>query len=127
MAVISPTNFYGPGTVTIGTEVDCENETENNVVFIFASAESGYTNQELANFISSVLGHSFGLDNGAPGTGDLMENGSILSDDREFVDACLDLQIPPGGCGQQHAKECGPTGQQNTYAELLEHLGANPK
>jgi hypothetical protein len=125
MAVISPTNPIGAGLITLATEVDCGNANENNVVFLFAGAKTGFTNQEMANFASSVLGHSYGLDNGAVGTGDLMEN-SIISDDLDFVDFCLDLGAPPGVCSEQHAAQCGPTGQQNTHAELLLLLGENP-
>jgi hypothetical protein len=126
MAVISPTNpFVASGIITIATEVDCGNANENNIVFVFAGAKTGFTNQEMANFTSSVLGHSYGLDNGAVGTADLMEN-SIVSEDLDFVDFCLDLGSPPGACGEQHAAQCGPTGQQNTHAELLLLLGENP-
>ena len=125
MAVISPTNPIGGGIITLATEVDCGNANDNNIVFVFAGAKTGFTNQEMANFTSSVLGHSYGLDNGAVGTADLMEN-SIVSDDLDFVDFCLDLASPPGVCGEQHAAQCGPTGQQNTSAELLLLLGENP-
>ena len=125
MVVVSPTNPISPGVLTIATSVDCSNANDNNLAFAFFDADSGFTNQEQANVISSAIGHTYGLDNAAQGTGDLMEN-FFASDDRGFADECLDLDLPPGVCQVEHVAECGPTDQQNTHQELLTTLGASP-
>ena len=125
MVVISPTSPFPAQILSIVTQVDCSNNNDNNLAFAFFDADSGFTNQEQANVISSAIGHTYGLDNGAAGNGDLMEN-LLASDDRQFEDECLDLAVPPGVCATEHVAECGPTDQQNTHQELLTALGAAP-
>ncbi|MCR9166466.1 MAG: hypothetical protein ACE37F_36665 [Nannocystaceae bacterium] len=117
MVMVTPTNPFPAASIAAA---DCGDARDADIAFVFTDEDADATARSLANFISSTVGTSVGLDLHDADDGDLMCVSSGCSYppdvDRTFVDACVPLSTL-SVCDAEHAVHC-PAGEQNAFAEL---------
>jgi hypothetical protein len=122
MAMVGPTNPYGGGVLGIAP-LDCDDEqTHNNIVFAFHSANDQFSESTTATTIGQEVAHSYGLEH-VNAESDIM-NPYNAGGNATFRDECISIT---GGanCGSQHSAECGSSTSQNSYQELMTLFGAS--
>jgi hypothetical protein len=118
MLMIGPSNPFGGGVLGIAP-LDCENQqTPNNITFTFGSENDTNPAILLANVGSGRIGPTYGLEN-TINMNDLSAGSSLSDQDVGWTDQCI--QIAQGDVCP-HWDEC-PSGQQNSYRELLALFG----
>jgi MYXO-CTERM domain-containing protein len=124
MNMTGPTNPFGGGVLGIAP-LDCnDSQTHNNITYAFHSANDQFSAAVTATTIGQEVAHSYGLEH-VDEPGDIM-NPYNAGGDAAFLDTCIPI-VQGVACGAQHAAECGTSGQQNSYAELMTLFGpANP-
>jgi hypothetical protein len=124
MNMTGPTNPFGGGVLGIAP-LDCDDsQTHNNITYAFHSAGDQFSASTQATTIGQEVAHSYGLEH-VDEPGDIM-NPYNAGGDPSFTDTCITI-VQGVACGSQHAAECGSTGLQNSYAELMTLFGpSNP-
>lgn len=124
MNMTGPTNPFGGGVLGIAP-LDCDDsQTHNNITYAFHSASDQFSAATTATTIGQEVAHSYGLEH-VDEPGDIM-NPYNAGGDASFTDTCITI-VQGVVCGSQHAAECGSSGQQNSYAELMTLFGpSNP-
>lgn len=120
MSMIGPSSLYPEGTLGIAA-LDCDDNVEDDITFVFHHANDGYTAAAVAATTSQEIAHAFGLEH-VDEPADIM-NTSHVGGDPSFVDACLPTFSATPTCADQHAAYCGTAQQQNSHAELLALIG----
>lgn len=125
MCMTGPANHpFGNGVLGIAP-LDCNDYNPNNIVFAFHSAGQlggGLGANTQATTISQEVAHAYGLEH-VGSTSDIM-NPYNAGGNPGFTDNCIGIQSNNGiVCGSQHTPYC-PSGQQNSYQELLGMFGA---
>jgi hypothetical protein len=124
MNMTGPTNPFGGGVLGIAP-LDCDDsQTHDNITYAFHSASDQFSASTQATTIGQEVAHSYGLEH-VDEPGDIM-NPYNAGGDPAFLDTCITI-VQGVACGSQHAAECGSSGQQNSYAELMTLFGpSNP-
>jgi uncharacterized protein (TIGR03382 family) len=124
MNMTGPTNPFGGGVLGIAP-LDCDDsQTHNNITYAFHSANDQFSASTQATTIGQEVAHSYGLEH-VDEPGDIM-NPYNAGGDPAFLDQCIVI-VQGVVCGAQHAAECGTSGQQNSFAELMTLFGpSNP-
>ncbi len=122
MNMTGPTNPFGGGVLGIAP-LDCDDsQTHNNITYAFHSANDQFSAATQATTIGQEVAHSYGLEH-VDQPSDVM-NPYNAGGDASFIDQCFTI-VQGVACGSQHAAECGSSGQQNSYAELMTLFGAS--
>jgi len=122
MNMTGPTNPFGGGVLGIAP-LDCDDsQTHDNITYAFHSANDGFSAATQATTIGQEVAHSYGLEH-VDNPADVM-NPYNAGGDASFTDQCITI-VQGVVCGSQHAAECGSSGQQNSYAELMTLFGAS--
>lgn len=120
MNMTGPTNPFGGGVLGIAP-LDCDDsQTHNNITYAFHSASDSFSAAVTATTIGQEVAHSYGLEH-VDEPGDIM-NPFNAGGDATFMDTCIGI-VQGVACGSQHAAQCGSSGLQNSYAELMTLFG----
>jgi MYXO-CTERM domain-containing protein len=122
MNMTGPTNPFGGGVLGIAP-LDCDDsQTHDNITYAFHSANDQFSAATQATTIGQEVAHSYGLEH-VDEPGDIM-NPYNAGGDASFTDTCITI-VQGVVCPSQHTAECGSSGQQNSYAELMTLFGAS--
>ncbi|MCX4242625.1 Ig-like domain-containing protein [Paraliomyxa miuraensis] len=120
MNMTGPTNPFGGGVLGIAP-LDCDDsQTHNNITYAFHSVNDSFSAAVTATTIGQEVAHSYGLEH-VDAPSDIM-NPYNAGGDASFTDQCITI-VQGVACGSQHAAECGSSGLQNSYQELLTLFG----